>query len=85
MPFGISAPVCLHRRYSRWQRGWGGYTVGAIQGSCPGLLETDAALLIVQAEESQWVMKADGYLRLEVQAGVMDCAVWDLVQEETGV
>ena len=48
---------------------------------------TDAALLMVQAEEAQWVMKADGYLylRLEARAGVMDCAVWDLVQEETGV
>jgi hypothetical protein len=30
-------------------------------------------------------MKADGYSRLEAQAGVTDCAVWDLVQEETGV
>ncbi len=46
---------------------------------------TDAALLMVQAEEAQWVMKADGYLRLEAQAGVTDCNVWDLVQEETGV
>ncbi len=45
--------------------------------------KTDAALLMVQAEEAQWVMKADGYLRLEVRAGVTDCAVWDLVQEET--
>ena len=47
--------------------------------------KTDAALLMVQAEEAQWVMKADGYLRLEAQAGVTDCTVWDLVQEETGV
>ncbi len=47
--------------------------------------KTDAALLMVQAEEAQWVMKADGYLQLEVRAGVMDCAVWDVVQEETGV
>ncbi len=47
--------------------------------------KTDAALLMVQAEKAQWVMKADGYLRLEARAGVMDCAVWDLVQEETGV
>ncbi len=50
------------------------------------LLKTDAALLMVQAEEAQcWVMKAAGYLRLEARAGVMDCAVWDLVQEDTGV
>ncbi len=48
-------------------------------------LKTDATLLMVEAEEAQWVMKADGYLRLEARAGVMDCAVWDLVQEETGV
>ncbi len=48
-------------------------------------LKTDAALLMMQAEEAQWVMKADGYLQLEVRAGVADCAVWDLVQEETGV
>ncbi len=48
-------------------------------------LRTDAALLMVQAEKAQWVMKADGYLRLEARAGVMDSAVWDLVQEETGV
>jgi hypothetical protein len=48
-------------------------------------LRTDAALLIVQAKEAQWIMKADGYLRLEARAGVTDCAVWDLVQEETGV
>jgi hypothetical protein len=48
-------------------------------------LKTDAALLMVQAEETQWVMKADGYLGLEAWAGVMDCAVWDLVQEETGM
>jgi hypothetical protein len=47
--------------------------------------KTDAALLMVQAKEAQWAMKADGYLRLEVQAGVTDCAEWDLVQEETGV
>jgi hypothetical protein len=47
--------------------------------------KTDAALLMVQAEKAQWVMKADGYLQLETRAGVMDCAVWDLVQEETGV
>ncbi len=46
---------------------------------------TDAALLVVQAEEAQWIMKADGYLWLEAQAGVMDSALWDLVQEETGV
>ncbi len=48
-------------------------------------LKTDAALLMVQGEEAQWVMKADGDLQLEARAGVMDCAVWDLVQEETGV
>ncbi len=46
---------------------------------------TNAALLMVQAEKAQWVMKADGYLWLEVQTGVTDSAVWDLVQEETGV
>ncbi len=48
---------------------------------------TDAALLMVQvqAEEAQWVMKADGYLRLEVLAGMTDCAVWDLVRDKTGV
>ncbi len=46
---------------------------------------TDAALLMVQAEEAQWVMKADGYLWLEARVGVTDCAVWDLVREETGV
>ncbi len=46
---------------------------------------TDAALLMVQTEEAQWVMKAYGYLQLEARAGVTDCAVWDLVQEETGV
>ncbi len=46
---------------------------------------TDAALLMVQAKEAQWVMKADGYLRLEARAGVADSAVWDLVREETGV
>jgi hypothetical protein len=39
-------------------------------------LKTDAALLLVQAEEAKWVMKADGYLQLEAQAGVTDCAVW---------
>jgi hypothetical protein len=39
---------------------------------------TDAALLMVQAEEAKWVMKADGYLRLEAWAGVTDSAVWDL-------
>ncbi len=48
-------------------------------------LKTDAALLMVQAEEAQWVMKADRYLQLEVRAGVTDCTVWDLVHEETGV
>ncbi len=48
-------------------------------------LKTDAALLMAQAKEAQWVMKADGYLRLEVWVGVTDCAKWDLVQEETGV
>jgi hypothetical protein len=48
-------------------------------------LKTDAALLMVQAEEAQWVMKADEYLRLEVWAGMTDCAMWDLVQEKTGV
>jgi hypothetical protein len=47
--------------------------------------KTDASLLMVQAEEAHWVMKADGYLRLEAWAGVTDCAVWDLVREETGV
>ncbi len=47
--------------------------------------KTDAAQLMVRAEEAQWEMKAYRYLRLEVQAGVTDCAVWDLVQEETGV
>ena len=47
--------------------------------------KTDAALLTVQAEKAQWIMKADGYLRLEAQAGVTDWALWDLVQEETGV
>ncbi len=41
--------------------------------------KTDPALLMVQAEEAQWVMKADGYLQLEAWAGVMDCTVWDLV------
>ncbi len=46
---------------------------------------TNAALLVVQAKEAQWVMKADGYLGLEAQAGVMDWAEWDLMQEETGV
>ncbi len=48
-------------------------------------LKTDAALLMVQAKESQWVMKAAGYLWLEVRVGVTDCAEWDLVWEETGV
>ncbi len=47
--------------------------------------KTDAALLMVQAEEAQWLMKADGYLQLEARAGVMDWAEWDLVQDETGV
>jgi hypothetical protein len=47
--------------------------------------KTDAALLIIQAKEAQWMMKAAGYLRLEAWAGVTDCAVWDLVREETGV
>jgi hypothetical protein len=47
--------------------------------------KTDAALLMVQAEEAQWVLKADGYLQLEARTGVTDCAVWDLVREETGV
>ncbi len=46
---------------------------------------TDAALLMVQAEEAQWLMKTDGYLRQEAWARVTDSAVWDLVQEETGV
>jgi hypothetical protein len=41
--------------------------------------KTDAALLMVQAEEAQWVMKEDGYLWLEARAEVTDCAVWDLV------
>jgi hypothetical protein len=36
--------------------------------------KTDATLLMVQAKEAQWVMKADGYLRLEAQAGVTN---WD--------
>ncbi len=48
-------------------------------------LRTDATLLMVQAEEAQWGMKADGYLQLEARAGVTGCAVWDLVREETGV
>ncbi len=47
--------------------------------------KTDAALLMVQAEKAQWVMKADGYLQLEAKSGVTDCALWDLVQEKTGV
>ncbi len=47
--------------------------------------KTDAALLMVQAEEAQWIMKADGYLRLEARAGVTNWADWDLVREETGV
>jgi hypothetical protein len=46
---------------------------------------TDAALLMVQAEEAQWVIKADGCLQLEARSGVTDSAVWDLVQVETGV
>jgi hypothetical protein len=46
---------------------------------------TDAALLMVQAKEAQWVMKADGYLQLEAWAGVTDSTMWDLVREETGV
>jgi hypothetical protein len=41
--------------------------------------KTDAALLMVQAKEAQWVMKADGCLQLEVQAGVTGCVEWDLV------
>ncbi len=49
------------------------------------LSKTDAALLMVQAKEAQWVIKADEYLRLEVRAGVTDWVEWDLVQEETGV
>ncbi len=36
------------------------------------LSKTEAALLMVQAKEAQRVIKADGYLRLEVQAGVTD-------------
>jgi hypothetical protein len=36
--------------------------------------KTDAALLMVQAMEAQWVMKADEYLQLEVRAGVTDWA-----------
>jgi hypothetical protein len=47
--------------------------------------KTDAALLMAQAMEAQWVTKADEYLRLEAQAGVMDWADWNLVREETGV
>jgi hypothetical protein len=47
--------------------------------------KTDAALLMVQAKEAQWVMKADGYLQLEAQAGVMDWDELDLVREENGV
>ncbi len=47
--------------------------------------KTAAALLMVQAKEAQWVMKADGYLQLEAQTGVTDWADWDLVWEETGV
>jgi hypothetical protein len=34
--------------------------------------KNDAALLLVQAEKAQWVMKADRYLRLEAWAGVTD-------------
>jgi hypothetical protein len=49
------------------------------------LLKTYAALLMVQAKEAQWVMKADGYLWLEAWAGVTDCTKWDLVGEETCV
>ncbi len=49
------------------------------------LSKTDATLLMVQVNKAQWVMKADGYLRLGAWAGVTDCAEWDLVQEETGV
>jgi hypothetical protein len=48
-------------------------------------LKTDAAQLMVQAKEAQWVMKRDGYLQLKARAGVTDWAEWDLVQEETGV
>ncbi len=47
--------------------------------------KTDAAQLMVKAKEPQWVMKAAGYLQLEVQAGVMAWTEWDLVREETGV
>jgi hypothetical protein len=49
------------------------------------LSKTDAALLMVQAKEAQWVMKADGYLQLEARAWVMDWDEWDLVREETRV
>jgi hypothetical protein len=47
--------------------------------------KTYAPLLMMQANEAQWVMKADGYLWLEAWAGVTDWAEWDLVQGETGV
>ncbi len=47
--------------------------------------KTDAALLMVQAKEARWVMKTDGYLRLEVMVGVTDRAEWNLVQEGNGV
>ncbi len=39
---------------------------------------------MVQAEEAQWVIEADGNLQLEARSGVTDSAVWDLVQEEIG-
>ncbi len=47
--------------------------------------KTDAALLMVQTKEAQWVMKTDGYLQLEARAGVTDWAKWDLVREENDV
>ncbi len=47
--------------------------------------KTDAALLMVQAKEAQWVTKADGYLQLEAWARMTNCTVRDLVQKETGV
>ncbi len=47
--------------------------------------KTNAALLMVKAEEAQWVIKAAGYLRLEAQAGVMAWVECDLVWEEIGV
>ncbi len=37
-------------------------------------LKTDAAQLMVQAKEAQWVMKRDGYLQLKARAGVTDWA-----------